>query len=367
MLLVSSFVLPNAGGVEQFVGAVGALLEEHGFAVRVLACRLPGGDTSADASVATWYLGRSRWPLPVGGLGTIWREVGRADAVIANVPLYPLPSLAILAARRRGVPGLFVAHGSGEPDRWPGGPVARLVRALVRGTLARPAVRRSLPVSVSVAGLEGLERLYGVSGRFLPYPLPELPPAGPRPGPEPGEPLRVAWIGRLAREKDPMTAVQALDRLRADVPATLDVYGDGPLRARMEALTDARPWMTLHGSRPWPEILAAQEQAHVCLATSVWDNVMVSVLEALARGVPVVSTRVGDAPSYFEPPELAGCCVEPGDAAALAGALRAVACDYDALRAAFALNGARLRAVHRDASNVLIALIDEARARRDAR
>jgi glycosyltransferase involved in cell wall biosynthesis len=363
ILLVSSFVLPHAGGVEQFVDTIRRLLLERGCEVRVLACRLPGQPAAADATVPARMLGPVGWPLPVGGARTLWREVGWADAVVANVSLYPLPALSVLAARRRRVPALFVIHGSGAAGGRPGGGAQQALRTVFRHALARPAVRRSMPVSVSIAGLDGIERLHGVRGRYLPYPLRPLPPAEPQ---APGEPLRVVWVGRLAAEKDPLAAVRAVERLRETTPAVLDLYGEGGLRARLEALAASRPWLTLRGARPWEEVLRAQATAHVCLSTSVWDNVQVAVLEALARGIPVVSTRVGDAPRYYGDPELAGCCCAPGDAGAQAEALRRLAERYAPLRAAFAANGARLTELHGRSAAVLMQLIDEARGRRAA-
>jgi glycosyltransferase involved in cell wall biosynthesis len=356
ILLVSSFVAPHAGGVEQFVQTVRDLLVEDGCEVRVLACRRPGEDGTADAVVPARYLGPGGWPLPVAGWGTIRREIARADAVVANVALQPLSVAAVALARRRGIPRLLVIHGSGQPRRHGSVPV-RALRALFMRSVARPVMRRCLPVSVSVTGVEGAERAYGVRVRYLPYPLAELPPAEPRAGPADGEPLRLAWVGRLAPEKDPLLAVQTLDRLRERREATLDIFGAGPLHPELARLAEARPWLTLHGSRPWPEVLAAQAQAHACLSTSRWDNVQVAVLEALARGVPVISTRVGDAPRYYGPPELEPFCVPPGDPGSLADATAAVAVGYDEHRRAFAENGARLRALHSEAPRILMELI----------
>ncbi len=362
ILLVSSFVVPHAGGVEQFVQTVREILEERGCEVRLLACRRPGEDATADAVVPTRYLGPGEWPLPVAGWRTIAREVAGADAVVANVALQPLSVAAVAVARMHGVPRLLVVHGSGQPRRH-GSRALRALRALFMRTVTRSAMRRCLPVSVSVAGVEGAERAYGVPVRYLPYPLAELPAAAPSPAPSPGEPLRLAWVGRLAPEKDPLLAVRALDHLRKRRDATLDVYGSGPLGSELARLGEARPWLTLHGSRPWPEVLAAQERAHACLSTSRWDNVQVAVLEALARGVPVISTRVGDAPRYYSVPGLERFCVPPGDPTELAGAAAKLDAGYDDRRRAFAENGARLRAVHREAPRILMELIADAGAR----
>jgi glycosyltransferase involved in cell wall biosynthesis len=356
VLLVSSFVLPHAGGVEQFVATLRGLLEESGSEVRMLACRRPGEDATADAVLPTRFIGPSGWPLVTGGWRTLTDEVRSADAVVANGSLHLLTALAVHAARRRRVPSLLVIHGSGQGMR-PGDNWLRPARAAFQRTIGRWALRRSLPVSVSHVGVDGVQRGYGLRAEFLPYPLPELPAAQPVPGPAAGEPLRVAWIGRLAPEKDPLSAVRAIDVLAERRPVTLDVYGDGPLRATMEERAATRPWLTLHGTRPWAEVLAAQERAHVCLSTSVWDNVQVAVLESLARGVPVVSTRVGDAPRYYLTGALARWCVESGNPDAAGRALDELAASYEEQRQAFAVNGRELLAIHSHAPRVLMELI----------
>jgi glycosyltransferase involved in cell wall biosynthesis len=353
ILIVSSYVLPHVGGVERFVATIRRMLEQRGAAVRVLACRRPGEDSTADALLPTRFVGSSGWPLPTGGLATLWREIGRADAVVANNLLHVLSDLAVLVARRRGVPALLVVHGSGAA-RAHESPKRVAARGGFERTLARLALRRSLPVSVSASGVEGIRGNHGIDAAYLPYPLPELAPAA---RPRLDSPLRVAWIGRLYPEKDPLLAVRAVEELRTRRPATLDVYGDGILHDELAALAVERSWLRLHGSRPWSEVLELQNRAHLCLSTSVWDNVQVAVLEALSRGVPVVSTRVGDAPRYYHMPDLGRFCVPAGDAPALAGALDEFASSAERYAQAFAVNGERVRAIHAEAPAILEELI----------
>src|SRR4051794_36228863 len=116
VLIVSSFVLPHAGGVERFVATLREVLAGRGHSVRVLACRRPGDDDTADVALPSRFLGPGDWPLPVGGWTRLWREVGRADAVIANNATHVVSDAAVVAARRQGVPALLVVHGSGQPQ-----------------------------------------------------------------------------------------------------------------------------------------------------------------------------------------------------------------------------------------------------------
>ncbi len=359
VLLVSSFVLPHAGGVEQFVATSRHILESNGKQVRVLACRLPNQVAEADAVLPTRYLPPAGWPVPTGGLRTLWKEVGATDVVIVNGSRQLLPVLSTVAARLRRTPVLLVLHGSGDPSAGASLPHRLFMNTFV-ATAARLAVRLSRPVSVSRIGVLGARRLFGVECGYLPYPIPALPPATPRPVLALGEPLRVAWVGRLHPEKDPLAAVAAVERVRSSREATLEIYGEGFLRTALDELARSRPWLALHGAQPWSEILRLQTEAHVCLSTSVRDNVQVATLEALSRGIPVVATRVGDAPGYYLDSSLARFCVPPRESGAIATALLELASSYRRYAELFEDNGRRLSAQHERAPQVLVGLVDAA-------
>jgi glycosyltransferase involved in cell wall biosynthesis len=359
VLLISSFVRPHPGGVEEFVDSSRALLEERGLRSRVLACRLPGMDTSADAVVPTHYVGKSSWPLPIGGWRTVWNEVSAADVVVANNARHLLPVIGVLVARSRRRPALLVVHGSGA-GRYTGSSTFGALRRLFQVTAGKLALRLAHPVSVSAAGVEGVRRLYGLQASYLPYPLREMEPVASPPSLEPTQPLRVTWVGRLFSEKDPVAGVAAVEMLRRRRDAVLDVFGDGPLRATLEQLARERPWLVVHGPRSWEEVGVRQAAGHVCLATSVHDNVQVTVLEALSRGIPTVSTRVGDAPSYYLAHSLQHLCVAPGDPEATASALFELASSYDTFWNEFSVNAVALRERHAQAGQALLDLVTEA-------
>jgi glycosyltransferase involved in cell wall biosynthesis len=355
-LLVSSFVRPHPGGVEDFVETARALLEERGLRTRVLACRLPGWDTAANVVVPTRFLGASSWPLPVGGWRVLWREVSAADLVLANNTRQVLPVLAVLLARARGRAAFLVMHGSGVGPY--GGPSAvGLARSLFQRSLGSLSMRLAHPVSVSRAGLVGARRLYGVEARYLPYPLKVQTARALPPDLGPDEAMRIVWVGRLFPEKDPLRAVEAVEVLRRERSAELHLCGDGPLRPRLERLAEERPWLVVHGSQPWETVQEMQAGAHACLSTSVADNVQVALLEALSRGIPTVSTRVGDALSYYGTASLQDMCVRPGDPEASGAALGEIASSYQRYRREFSVNAAILRARHATVGEELVRLL----------
>lgn len=356
VLLVSSFVLPHAGGVEQFVDTARELLRARGFSVRVLACRLRAGSGDADASLPTWFVPPGGWPLPVGGWRTLWRELGEADVIIANGARHLLPALAAFVARLRRKQVIFVLHGSGAPFTKSSFFYHRLLGSVFEWLVARPALHLSLPVSLSRAGVAGARKRYGVTATYVPYPLRDLPPTNGRPSLG-NQPLEIVWVGRLYPEKNPLAAVAVVEQVRRSREATLELYGDGILADALERLAQEHPWVSVQGSRSWAEIQAVQARAHVCLSTSLRDATQIGILEPLSRGIPVVSTRVGDAPRHYVAPALRRFCVEAGEIDSAAAAILELAASYDRHRDEFAENGRLLRARHRRGHAYLASLV----------
>ena len=357
VLIVSSFVLPHAGGVEQFVDTASTLLADRGWAVRVLACRPREGTAAADVTMPTRFLPPGGWPVPVGGWRALWQEIGRADTVVVNGSRHLLPNIAALAARLRGRRAIFVLHGSGAPFTTSSFVYHRLLGSAFEWLVVRGALRLSLPISLSRAGVDGARRRYGVEAAHVPYPLRDLPPATPR-SLRPDQPLRIVWVGRLYREKNPLLAVEVVERVRRRRDATLHVYGSGVLWDELWRLGRDRPWLVLCGPRSWSEVQEAQDAGHVCLSTSLRDATQIAILEPLARGIPVVSTRVGDAPAHYVSPSLQSFCVDAADPDATAAAILALASSYARQREEFAANADQLRARHARGPERLSSLLE---------
>ncbi|MGH3330271.1 MAG: glycosyltransferase family 4 protein, partial [Nocardioidaceae bacterium] len=108
--------------------------------------------------------------------------------------------------------------------------------------------------------------------------------------------LRLVHVGRLSREKSPHLAVATAVALHArGVPVHLDVFGDGPHRAELEAMAREAP-VTFHGHissrRRLSELIGG---ADVALSVCPGETFGLAVLEALASGTPVVTADVGGA------------------------------------------------------------------------
>lgn len=137
------------------------------------------------------------------------------------------------------------------------------------------------------------------------------------------EPHRAVMVARLAAQKRIDHAIRAWALVVAEIPdARLDIYGDGALRAELQALIDERglaEHVTLHG-----HIAAAPEQTRTAaclLVTSVYEGRPLAIAEAMARGCPVVSYDIAYGPADMIVDGEAGLLVPPGDIEALAAAV----------------------------------------------
>ncbi|MEO0913564.1 MAG: glycosyltransferase family 4 protein, partial [Pseudomonadota bacterium] len=148
-------------------------------------------------------------------------------------------------------------------------------------------------------------------------------------------PLRALFIGRLAAVKGVPVLLEAL----RDVPeVALTLIGDGPERAALEA--EAGPLgdrVTFLGYRSQAEVAEALAEVDLLVLPSFAEGVPVVLMEAMAAGLPVISSRVAGIPELVED-GVSGLLLPPGDAAALAEALRALAAD-PARRAAMGAAG----------------------------
>ncbi|WP_106816644.1 glycosyltransferase [Microbacterium timonense] len=135
------------------------------------------------------------------------------------------------------------------------------------------------------------------------------------------DPRRVVMLGRLAPQKRVDLALRAWARVIEAVPdARLDVYGDGPLRGELQGLVEelgVAASVTLHG--PTGERDAILDRAALFLTSTAFEGQGLSIAEALARGLPVVSfdARYGPREAVGD----AGILVPPGDVAGLADAV----------------------------------------------
>jgi len=123
-----------------------------------------------------------------------------------------------------------------------------------------------------------------------------------------GEPLLVAFVGRLVEDKGVLILDDVIRKMAAsDKQIRFVVFGDGPLRERLSDLEGRR--CTLMGSRSREEVLEALRTVAVILFLSPVENVpSLALLEALALGKAVIATNVGDTGRFLSDGQNALLC-----------------------------------------------------------
>lgn len=134
----------------------------------------------------------------------------------------------------------------------------------------------------------------------------------------------IGWVGRLEESKDPLLALHVFEALRAGgLRFEAWMAGDGPLRGLVENEVQMRGLdnVRLAGLLTADDLADRLRGTMVCLATSRWEGIPRALIEALACGVPVVTTDVGDMRYIVRPG--AGYVVEQRAETALASAVEA--------------------------------------------
>ena len=248
---------------------------------------------------------------------TIWRR--RHEYDVAQVDVYGtlafvFAEVSCAALRLAGKPYVLTLHGGTLPDRGRRSP--RRMRRLLRSAAAVTVPSRYL-----------LERMapYRQDLTLLPNAI-DVPASGHRTRRRIAP--RLVWIRSFHRLYNPCLAVHTLRLLSRDVAdARLTMLGpdkgDGSLAeteqlARSEGLSSR---VELPGRCDKRDVPRWLESGDIFLNTANADNAPVSVLEAMASGLCVVSTNVGGMPYLLEH-ERDALLVPPDDPGAMAAAVR---------------------------------------------
>lgn len=348
------------GGNEMLCEEVVNALRERGHEVSVVCGRggkLPGRsvhgvlEIDLDRMEESFLHGRpaSHWerytrhlfsPLSYRATRRALRELDPDLVVVWNLYLASLSPL--VAARRSRRPVL--TH---VADRWlvgsareavappAGGPAWKDALFILARGLTQPLLRRAGRPRPIVAISEFIKAVHVGAGFAaqdievirlgVPTSLFSTAERAPR---RPGEPLRLLYVGSLWEGKGPQVALRALGRLRREgVVARLDLCGAGVegFLARLRSIAAEEglgPLVSWNGFVPRERLPSLYREHHVLVFPSVWDEPFAAVpVEAMSCGMAVVATTAGGTPEAVEDGR-SGLLVPPGDAEALAAAVR---------------------------------------------
>jgi len=301
-----------------------------------LGCRRDAGfaDLPHEAAILGELPGVRPWQVPLfrqAGLvpDRLLRWARGHDVRIVHAQFGRGGALALPIARALGVPLVVTFHGGDASKRshfrrsWPFSTIFQrrwpdLQREASRFLCVSGFVRRLL--------LERGVREDLLSVHHLGVEMPPMPPATRKRG------NRLLCVGRLVPKKGFGDAIAALAAARArGRELALDVIGDGPLRAELAAAATGQPVRFLGWLQP-DQVAAAMADALALLvpsrvaASGDAEGLPTVVLEAQARGLPVIATRHAGIPEAVSH-DATGLLVPEGDVAALADAIVRLAGD----------------------------------------
>jgi glycosyltransferase involved in cell wall biosynthesis len=148
-------------------------------------------------------------------------------------------------------------------------------------------------------------------------------------------PLRIVCTGRLVAAKGHRILLEALSLLAAEgVSYSCTLIGDGPERSTLEALsTQLRLDKSVRflGAMAHEPVLSEVSRADVFVLASFAEGLPVALMEAMALGVPCVSTTIAAIPELIEGKEN-GLLVPPANPEAMFRALQILANDAELRR-----------------------------------
>jgi phenylacetate-CoA ligase len=279
---------------------------------------------AAGAHVLRATFVQNRWFRPLDVVFQMWRYRSQYDAACIQAFSYGNwinAALAIMVARMLRKRSTLVYRGGGFREfvrRWP--------------WVVVPLLRRVDCLVTPSAFLADEFQKRGLTPRVIPnlidvgdWPFRARAAVAPR----------LLWVRHLRHGYNPWMAVEVLRKLQDRYPdAHLTMAGDGEMAKalRQRIVAEGVRGVELVGHVPTGHLRALYGAADVFISTTNYDNQPRSVLEAMACGLPVVSTNVGGVPFLIKH-GTNGLLVPPGDAQAMVAAVESLLADPGLARA----------------------------------
>jgi glycosyltransferase involved in cell wall biosynthesis len=156
--------------------------------------------------------------------------------------------------------------------------------------------------------------------RFSPRPAAAVPPAAHETAPT------LLYVGQLRHYKGVDDLLQALALISESSRPRLLLSGNGPMRAQWEALSGSlnlTAHVTFLGNVPEADLPALYRSADIFVlpSTSRAESFGMVLVEAMASGLPCITTEIASGNSYVVQDGLTGLVVTPRSPAALAQAI----------------------------------------------
>jgi phosphatidylinositol alpha 1,6-mannosyltransferase len=344
VLIAAETYPPDVNGAARFAERLAGGLARRGHDIHVVA---PSPDGSpgkavhdADGGKVTVHRVRSRpYPSrPEFRMCTPW-DAGRAAAaltaelgpdVVHTQTAWMVGRFIVRAAVRGDIP-LVATHHVVPENLTAHVPIPRPVRPLFYRLLWKDLARVLSRADVVTAPTpRAVELLIGSSGLTEALPVSngvdiDHYHRDPEPGPVP----TILYVGRMDQEKRVDELIRAFAALPAELPAALELVGDGPERAAWTTLADelgVSDRVRFRGFVPEDELVTAYARAAVFCMPGIAELQSLVTLEAMAAGNPVIAADAMALPHLVHPGRN-GWLYRPGDIAELTGHLATLLAD----------------------------------------
>ncbi|GAA3621420.1 glycosyltransferase family 4 protein [Flavivirga jejuensis] len=137
--------------------------------------------------------------------------------------------------------------------------------------------------------------------------------------------VKLLWVRSFSKIYNPILAIKLLKSLKdINIEAELCMVGpdsDGSMQESMDYAKKLKVEVSFTGKLSKQEWIEISKDYNIFINTTNFDNMPVSVIEAMALGLPVISTNVGGMPFLIEDGET-GVLVEPDSVRAFIVAIK---------------------------------------------
>jgi phenylacetate-CoA ligase len=313
---------PPSGGMANQTVQLARLLSDEGAEVEVVCVNPP-----------YW----PKWISHVRGVRALFRLVPyivRLTNAAEGTELFHIMANSGWAWHLFAAPAVWVAQARGVTAvvNYRGGDAAAFLRKSL--FWVKPTLKRAGTVVVPSAFLENVFERNGIPVLVVPN-IVDLERFSPRPD-ENHALSEIDCVSLLVSRNlelvyDIETAIRAFQLVRGQwSKAKLFIVGTGPEEQRLKELAKdlaANDSVTFLGRIPNERMPEIYRSCDIVINPSLVDNMPISILEALASGVPVVSTNVGGVPVLVEHNKTA-LLVPPKEPKSMANAVLELCRDY---------------------------------------
>jgi glycosyltransferase involved in cell wall biosynthesis len=292
IIQVTAYYPPHLGGIENCVAQIAKRLVSRGYAVRVYTSDIDAHQRSMNQSgLQVRYLRSIEFahtPI-IFSLFFHLLSLPRHALIHLHAAQAFTPEIVYLVSKIRRIP--YITHFHIDVD--PSGPYGFLLGTYKKFFLKRVlqsaakiiclsepqkqaiAAKYELPLESIVVISNGVDEAYfvGVREKTEPAPIPHL-----------------LFVGRLVAQKNLALLIEAVTHMKT--PVIVDIVGEGELREHLARLIQQHQLtnVRLHGKKTGKELLEFYHSADVFVLPSFKEGISLSMLEALAAGLPVVAT-----------------------------------------------------------------------------